>query len=174
MRRKQLLAVFRRPTPTPLSRCKPEALGCSPTRAPPSQPPPAPVPPPTGPVGMDILPSEILDSWNIVSKAWWISAKEGRSEGLHCQPRQMRPGQATVRPLQQARGGRGRQPSGTVWRPKQHSSPANIVFCDKLKQTITTVSYQRREDTDGARCWQERGLQAPETLTGGAAHDYAS
>lgn len=32
------------------------------------------------------LPSDMLDSWNIVSKAWWISAKEGRSEGFHCQP----------------------------------------------------------------------------------------
>lgn len=37
------------------------------------------------------LPSEILDSWNMVSKAWWISAKEGRSEGFHCQPGWRRP-----------------------------------------------------------------------------------
>ncbi len=32
------------------------------------------------------VPSEMLESWNIVSKAWWISANEGRSNGLHCQP----------------------------------------------------------------------------------------
>lgn len=32
------------------------------------------------------LPSEMLESWNIVSKAWWISANEGLSNGLHCQP----------------------------------------------------------------------------------------
>lgn len=37
------------------------------------------------------LPSEMLDSWNMVSKAWWISAKEGRSQGLHCQPGHTRP-----------------------------------------------------------------------------------
>lgn len=40
---------------------------------------------------MGTLPSDMLDSWNIVSKAWWISAKEGRSEGFHCQPGWMRP-----------------------------------------------------------------------------------
>lgn len=32
------------------------------------------------------VPSEMLESWNMVSKAWWISANEGRSNGLHCQP----------------------------------------------------------------------------------------
>lgn len=31
-------------------------------------------------------PSEILDSWNMVSKAWCVSAKDGRSEGFHLQP----------------------------------------------------------------------------------------
>ena len=40
---------------------------------------------------MGPLPSDMLDSWNMVSKAWWISAKEGRSEGFHCQPGQTRP-----------------------------------------------------------------------------------
>ena len=28
----------------------------------------------------------MLDSWNMVSKAWCVSAKEGRSEGFHLQP----------------------------------------------------------------------------------------
>lgn len=45
------------------------------------------------------LPSDMLDSWNMVSKAWWISAKEGRSEGFHCQPGQMRPSQTTQEAL---------------------------------------------------------------------------
>lgn len=31
-------------------------------------------------------PSEMLESWNMVSKAWWVSAKEGRSGGFHFQP----------------------------------------------------------------------------------------
>lgn len=31
-------------------------------------------------------PSEMLDSWNMVSKAWCVSAKDGRSEGFHLQP----------------------------------------------------------------------------------------
>lgn len=31
-------------------------------------------------------PSEMLDSWNIVSKAWCVSAKDGRSKGFHLQP----------------------------------------------------------------------------------------
>lgn len=34
-----------------------------------------------------VIPSEILDSWNIVSNAWWVSAKEGRSAGFHLQPK---------------------------------------------------------------------------------------
>lgn len=42
--------------------------------------------PTTGTPRKGTLPSDMLDSWNIVSKAWWISAKEGRSEGFHCQP----------------------------------------------------------------------------------------
>ena len=25
------------------------------------------------------IPSEMLDSWNIVSNAWWVSAKDGLS-----------------------------------------------------------------------------------------------
>lgn len=33
-----------------------------------------------------IIPSEMLESWNMVSNAWWISANEGLSSGLHCQP----------------------------------------------------------------------------------------
>lgn len=28
----------------------------------------------------------MLESWNMVSKAWWVSAKEGRSGGFHFQP----------------------------------------------------------------------------------------
>lgn len=31
-------------------------------------------------------PSEMLDSWNMVSKAWCVSANDGRSEGFHLQP----------------------------------------------------------------------------------------
>lgn len=52
-----------------------------------------------GPPSTGTLPSDMLDSWNIVSKAWWISAKEGRSEGFHCQPGQMRPSQTTQEAL---------------------------------------------------------------------------
>lgn len=33
-----------------------------------------------------LSPSEMLESWNMVSKAWWVSAKEGRSGGFHFQP----------------------------------------------------------------------------------------
>lgn len=32
-------------------------------------------------------PSLMLESWNMVSKAWWVSANEGLSRGFHFQPK---------------------------------------------------------------------------------------
>lgn len=107
----------------------------------------------------------MLDSWNIVSKAWWISAKDGRSEGFHCQPGQTRPKSDHPRGLadsvglailtEKSRNKRSIPTPAThllLWQVKMIMSLCLITNIKNLKKTLDISSNMDCETPE--RRWQ--------------------